>query len=156
MIAMTPHASLPAQELAVAQTAVTELAPAEAWEADPTLILEAAGVELDDFLWLARPVLVFADTPEDPAFIQQIELLRERPEALAMRDVVVITDTDPDAPSDARLMLRPRGFMLVLIGKDGQVEIRKPLPWDVRELTRSIDKMPMRRQEIRDGSRPGG
>ena len=29
----------------------------------------------------------------------------------------------------------------------------KPFPWDVRELTRSIDKMPTRQQEIRDSLR---
>jgi hypothetical protein len=40
--------------------------------------------------------------------------------------------------------------MLVLIGKDGQIELRKPAPWDVREITRSIDKMPLREQEVED------
>ena len=50
-----------------------------------------------------------------------------------------------------RRKFRPRGFMLTLIGKDGEVELRKPFPWDVREISRSIDKMPLRQQEIRDG-----
>jgi hypothetical protein len=27
--------------------------------------------------------------------------------------------------------------------------LRKPFPWDVREITRAIDKMPMRREEMR-------
>jgi len=49
-----------------------------------------------------------------------------------------------------RTKLRPRGFMLVLIGKDGGVKLRKPLPWDVRELSRTIDTMPMRQREMRD------
>lgn len=49
-----------------------------------------------------------------------------------------------------RQRLRPRGFMLVLIGKDGGVKLRKPVPWDVREISRSIDKFPLRQQEIRD------
>ena len=40
--------------------------------------------------------------------------------------------------------------MLVLIGKDGSVYLRKPFPWSVREIGRSIDKMPLRQQEIRD------
>jgi len=66
--------------------------------------------------------------------------------------VVIIVDTDPSGESALRTKLRPRGFMMVLIGKDGQVKLRKPLPWDVRELTRSIDKMPLRRQEMRAGS----
>ncbi len=53
--------------------------------------------------------------------------------------------------SDLRTKLRPRGFMLVLMGKDGEVKLRKPLPWTVRELSRSIDKMPMRQREEREG-----
>ena len=56
----------------------------------------------------------------------------------------------PAAETAIRTELRPRGFMLVLIGKDGFKYLRKPLPWDVREITRSIDKMPLRQQEIRD------
>ena len=89
-------------------------------------------------------------SPNDPQFIQQLELLTDRFDALAERDVIVITDTNPDTPSALRTALRPRAFMMVIIGKDGRTALRKPAPWDVREITRSIDKMPMRQQEIRD------
>lgn len=110
---------------------------------------------LDAFRWVARPVIVFADSTNDPRFIEQINLLDARKEALFERDVVIIADTDPQNPSELRRQLRPRGFSLVLIGKDGEIELRKPAPWDVRELTRAIDKMPLRMQEIRDGNRAG-
>ena len=128
----------------------TTLTPAEAWQANPATQFDAGEVALEDFKWIARPVVIFADTPADPRFRQQIELLAARPEALAERDIVVITDTDPSARSDIRRKLRPRGFMLAIVGKDGGVKLRKPLPWDVREISRSIDKMPLRKQEIRD------
>lgn len=118
---------------------------------DRPLLTEATS--LDPFLWTARPVVVFADTPNDPRFIKQIELLEARPDALLERDVVVIADTDPAARSDIRKQLRPRGFSLVVIDKDGKVITRKPAPWDVRELTRAIDKTPVRKQEIRDAAR---
>jgi hypothetical protein len=124
---------------------------AERWQADKTTVFNATEVGIDEFLWLARPVVVFADTERNPDFQRQVDLLLERPEELAIRDVVVITDADPSARSEWRTKLRPRGFMLALIGKDGMVELRKPAPWDVRELTRSIDKMPLRQQEIREG-----
>lgn len=110
-------------------------------------------VPLSELLWRARPVVVFADAPQDPRFIEQMERLRARPDALLERDVVVMVDTDPAARSELRKTLRPRGFMLALIGKDGQVKLRKPTPWDVRELTRVIDKMPLRQQELRDAAR---
>lgn len=120
------------------------------WQAAPETIFDAVDVNLADFAWRARPVVVFADTAADARYTRQIELLEARLDALAERDVVVIVDTDPAAMSALRQKLRPRGFMLTLIGKDGQVKLRKPLPWDVRELSRVIDKMPMRQQEIED------
>ncbi|MEL6521406.1 MAG: DUF4174 domain-containing protein [Pseudomonadota bacterium] len=114
------------------------------------VVVNAADVDLVEFQWTNRPIVVFADTPRDPAFVQQMQLLQNRSSELIDRDVVVITDTERSEPSDLRKKLRPRGFMLVLIGKDGGVKLRKPFPWDVREISRTIDKMPMRRQEIRD------
>jgi hypothetical protein len=124
-------------------------APVAAAE-DPGFVpLDAAGVTLADFLWQKRPVVVFADTPVDPAFREQMQLLESRWPELAERDVVVITDTDPAAATSVRQTLRPRGFALVLVGKDGTVALRKPFPWSVRELIGAIDKMPMRREEIR-------
>ncbi len=115
-----------------------------------TLFRQADMEDLSEFRWKKRPVLVFADSEDDPAYIEQMELLDQRAEALLERDVVVLSDTDPDARSPLRLMMRPRGFMLVLVGKDGGNKLRKPFPWDVREITRSIDKMPMRQREIRE------
>ena len=125
----------------------------ERWEADRTVIFDAAEVETDEFFWLARPIVVFADTERNPDFQRQIDLLTDRMGELTDRDVVVITDADPDAMSEWRTKLRPRGFMLAIVGKDGEVKLRKPRPWDVREITRSIDKMPLRQQEIRDAQR---
>lgn len=114
------------------------------------MVRSAQDVTLSDFLWIKRPVVVFAESPADPRYVQQMQFLRDELEALDARDVVIITDTNPDARSSVRIKLRPRGFMLALIGKDGQVEQRKPLPWSVREITRAIDKMPLRQQEIDD------
>jgi len=118
-----------------------------------TFILEGYDVDLSEFLWIKRPVVVFADSPFDPSFVQQMLHITDRLDELAERDVVVLTDTDPSAESALRRQLRPRGFMLALIGKDGQVKLRKPKPWDVRELSRTIDKIPMRTQEMRGARR---
>ncbi|MEQ9693818.1 DUF4174 domain-containing protein [Shimia sp. SDUM112013] len=123
---------------------------ADAAAPEDALFVDGTTVTLEQYHWLKRPVVVFADSPNDPRFIQQMDLLRARPDMLETRDVVVLTDTDPSARSALREKLRPRGFMMVLIGKDGIVYLRKPAPWDVREITRSIDKMPLRQQEVRD------
>lgn len=116
-------------------------------------ILSADTVNLNDFLWLKRPLVIFADTPADPRYIEQMGYITERLDVLTALDVVVITDTDPAARSSLRKTLRPRGFGLVLIGKDGVIYLRKPAPWHVREIIRTIDKLPMRQQELRE--RPG-
>ena len=118
--------------------------------AKPPLIVSASDVVLADLLWLKRPVVVFADSPQDPNFIRQLQLFDRNPGDLADRDVLVIIDADPAANSAIRQKLRPRGFSLVLMDKDGKPEIRKPLPWDVREISRAIDKFPLRLQEVQD------
>jgi len=120
----------------------------------PLTILDAADTDLDEFKWKKRPVVIFADSAEDPAFVEQMEFVIARADDLSARDVVVVVDTDPDARSAIRLRMRPRGFMLTLVGKDGKVALRRPFPWHVREITRSIDKMPMRQREIREAKDP--
>ena len=111
-------------------------------------VLPAAEATPDEFLWQARPVVIFADTAADPAFTEQLRVLTADPAPLLARDVVVVTDVDPSANSVWRRQLRPEGFSLVLMDKDGQVKQRKPAPWSVREITRAIDKFPLRLQEI--------
>ncbi|GGF58554.1 MULTISPECIES: DUF4174 domain-containing protein [Mameliella] len=117
---------------------------------DFEMIRPAAETSLEDWLWIKRPVVVFADSPADPRYVEQINLITERLDALEERDVVVITDTDPGARSSVRQKLRPRGFMLAILAKDGSIVTRKPGPWSVREISRSIDKLPLRQQEARD------
>ena len=122
---------------------------AQAADAPPVLApVAAAEIGLDAQLYVARPVVVFADSAADPNFHRQLELLARDPAALAERDVVVVTDTDPAARSEWRQKLRPRGFSLVILDKDLKPVTRKPLPWDVREIVAAIDKLPSRRQEI--------
>ena len=112
----------------------------------------ANGDTLSQYLWTARPLVVFAPSEQDPRFVQQMAWLEARRAEFDERDVVILTDTDPEAQSELRDALHPRDFQIVLIGKDGQVKLRKPFPWDARELSRAIDKMPLRQQEIRSGS----
>ena len=108
----------------------------------------AADVVFADQLYRTRPIVVFADSPDDPSYVRQMDLLAKAYPALAARDVIVIIDTDPAAKSEWRQKLRPRGFSMVVLDKDLKPVIRKPIPWDVREITHAIDKLPSRRQEL--------
>lgn len=150
-LAIVFGAGLPAaaEELRVPAVAVggevEEAAPRE--QAD----LEAEQPALDELLWVARPVVVFADSPEDPRFRQQIRMLEERAAELEERRVVVLTDTQPGEGGPLRQELRPRDFNLVLIDTDGAVVQRRPAPTSAREILNMIDRLPSRRQET--GSR---
>lgn len=133
---------------ALAQGATDAAAEADL---DPLAPRSAEGLTLDEFLWVARPLIIFADTPADPRVAEQLELLAERPAALLERDVVIIVDTDPDARSDIRMALRPRGFSIVVLAKDGTVGLRRPALRDVREIVRAIDNFQLRQEELSRG-----
>lgn len=121
----------------------------------PFAPVPASEVVLADLLFLKRAVVVFADSPNDPNYIRQMELLSQHTGDLIERDVIVITDTTPKPPSELRQKLHPRGFSLVLLDKDGEPELRKPLPWDTREITHAIDKFPSRIIEVQERNPSG-
>lgn len=151
---MTLHRTLLLALLSVSplSAAAQDTTVATASEAvDPLTPRSTEGLTLEDFQWLARPIIVFADTPADPRFIEQMELLTQRADALLERDVVILFDTDPDARSEIRTALRPRGFSIVIMGKDGTVGMRRPNPRDVREIVRAIDNFQLRQEELRQG-----
>ena len=155
LLALLALSPLPAaaQESSGATIAMADDAPDDSTPvaADPLAPRAAEGLTLEEFQWIARPIVVFADTPADPRFIEQMELLTERRDALLERDVVIIVDTDPSARSAIRTELRPRGFSIVVISKDGTIGLRRPAPRDVREIIRAIDNFQLRQEEIRLG-----
>lgn len=142
----TPLLDDAAQESAVDQA---DPAADPAVDAPALTPIPAEGLTLEEFLWIARPIVVFADTPADPRFTEQLELLAERIDPLIERDVVIIVDTDPAAGSAIRTALRPRGFSVVVVAKDGTVGLRRPAVRDVREIIRAIDNFQLRQEELR-------
>lgn len=117
-------------------------------EEAPFAPVPASEVVLADLLYQKRIVAIFADDPLDPNFLRQMALVAVNSADLVERDVIVVFDADPAAASALRTKLRPRGFALVILDKDGKVALRKPLPWDTREISRAIDKFPSRRDEV--------
>jgi len=137
-----------AQEVVAAAGTTTDVAQEAV---DPLAPRDASTTNLNEFLWTNRAIIIFADTEADPRFQDQLALLAQRPEPLLERDVVIIVDTDPAAASEIRQELRPRGFALVVMTKDGAVGFRRPSPRDVREITRGIDNFAIRQEEMRLG-----
>lgn len=111
----------------------------------------AAADPIAEYKWEQRPVIIFADSEKDPRFQRQVASLSARPDDMAERDVVILMDTDPAANSELRQMFRPRDFQILLIGKDGEIKLRRPHPITAEDLNRQIDRMPMRRREMHGG-----
>ncbi|MEX1235164.1 MAG: DUF4174 domain-containing protein [Roseovarius sp.] len=147
---MKPILSLVFTSLLAFPLTAQETSSVETEPAPESIVIDGADADLKQFLWKNRPLVVFADSPDDPQFVRQMNLLMDDLEELSERDVVIVTDTDPGANTSVRTALRPRGFMLALIVKDGTIYLRKPSPWSVREITRTIDKLPLREQEIEE------
>ena len=120
-----------------------------AWQANPSRIFSTSDVDLSDMVWVARPLIIFTNSPLDPTFKEQMALLQEGLDMILERYVIIVVDTNPKLKTALRKNLRPKGFVWVLIGKDGSVKLRKPFAWNMREISRVIDKMPMRQQEIK-------
>lgn len=150
-IGLAPAAAAAEPMAAAAPPTATDAAP----EASRWGPIEARDADLDGYLWRLRPIVVFADTPNDPQFVRQMQFLAEGSAELEERDVIVIVDTDPAARTEVRTRLRPRGFSLVIMDKDGEVKRRNPSAWRIREITHTIDRFPLRRQEILE-QRPAG
>ena len=128
----------------------SDLSVVERWQADPATFFDGADIVLEELRFIARPLIVFADSPNDPDFIEQVRLIEADLSAMAVRDVILILDTDTVNRSDLRNQVRPRGFSLVVMDKDGRVNTRKASPWATREISRQIDTQPLRQQEIRE------
>ena len=112
------------------------------------LFLDAREIDVRDFIWTRRLIVVMAETPDDPQFARQLEALRERDMEFVARDGVVIFDAHPLDRSPLRQVMRPRGFMTAIIDKDGEVKARRPAVRSGRELMAVIDRFPTRRQEV--------
>lgn len=104
--------------------------------------------DLSAYRWNARPVVIFALSPEDPDYTQAMAGLQQAEAGLAERDVVVLTDTDPGAKGLYRARIAPEGFTMLLIGKDGRIKLQSRTVLSVDQLFASIDRMPMRLREM--------
>ncbi len=131
--------------LVLAFAAATSGTPAERVAAAP--VANDAAPTLAELRNVARPLVVFADSPDDPRFVQQMATLEQGAADLMDRSVVVLTDTDPAAAGPLRQTLRPHGFGLVLIDLDGTIALRRPSPTPAREIVNLIERMPSRRLE---------
>lgn len=127
-----------------------------------------AADELGAVRWEYRPLLVFTPDPTDPRLSRQTTMLAEAGAGVAERRLAVyIVEMDrvfttfgapaPDAEADTlrrRFRVPDDTFRVVLVGLDGGTKLTVDEPLTMERLFATIDGMPMRRQELRDGANP--
>lgn len=104
--------------------------------------------DLNQYRWHNRPVVIFAPSEKDARYQQQIAMLKANPSGLAERDIIVLTDNAPNQSGQLRSQLKPKGFEVVLVGKDGGMKLRETTPISSEALLSTIDQMPMRKAKL--------
>lgn len=121
---------------------------------------------LDTWRWDKRPVLVFADRADELRLKQQLARFDADAAGLLERAMVVAVvyadggtveaarplSRDDAAGLRSRFKVEPGQFLVLLIGKDGGVKLRRADVVEPRELFDLIDSMPMRQQELREAA----
>ena len=117
-------------------------------------------------------LLVFAASDHDPRYMQQMQMLEHHGAEMQERDLVlipVVTETGaqitpetlrvirgPGLPDQEQMLARqrfhilPGAFAAILLGKDGGEKLRVTVPVSIDRLNRTIDAMPMRKDEMKD------
>ncbi|MBF9141140.1 DUF4174 domain-containing protein [Hymenobacter properus] len=105
--------------------------------------------------WKKRVLLIAAPTTQHVDFQQQKALLAPQAAALAERDFLVLevlyaqlTAADQQFLAQ-QIGIKPPAFAAVLIGKDGGVKEKSSRPITPEALFGIVDKMPMRREEMK-------
>lgn len=109
----------------------------------------AAPTDLASYRWKARPLVIIAPSEDQPAFKKQMAEVEAQTQALNERDMVVLKVTRSDDPLRTTLGVRGDAFQVVLVGKDGHIAERWSSPVSLSTVFALIDRMPMRRDEMR-------
>ncbi|MBC8103964.1 MAG: DUF4174 domain-containing protein [Cytophagales bacterium] len=98
-----------------------------------------------------RVLLIFAPSKEDPRYKKQDRLMSGEATGLKDRDLIRfdVLEQKGIVPLRERYGIRPGQFRVLLIGKDGSIAFSALRPVVASDLFGRIDRMPMRRDEIR-------
>ncbi len=132
-------------------------------------VLAASGVaaaapgsaDLDRYRWKSRVVVVVAPEPGDPRLAEQRAILEEAGRGMRERDLVLVAEAGWTAAAAAlrrRFGIAADAFRAILLGKDGGAKLSEARPIGLDRLFGEIDRMPMRREEMRrsGAGRPDG
>ena len=118
--------------------------------------------ELGNFQWKNRVLLIFAPSAEDPVYRSLFAELNNQIAGVRERDLLVGEIFEAGASRFAGASLAPESAealrkqwavrkgtpTVILIGKDGEVKLRREGPVRAAEIFALIDSMPMRQKEM--------
>ena len=119
--------------------------------------------DFNQFKWKSRLLFLFASEKNDPLFRDLKGEISARKNEVDDRDLVVFeilesgpstmntTQMDPRTAASLRkhFDLPPKTFMLILLGKDGGIKLKRNDRVKLEEIFTLIDSMPMRKDEMR-------
>jgi hypothetical protein len=121
-------------------------------------------IDLHQYQWKNRLLLIFASHGDEPAYKTLKAEIEARAAGVEERDLLVSElfergqsyfaggPIGPESTDALRrgFSVRQGRFTLLLIGKDGEVKMRRESPTGLTEIFALIDSMPMRRQEMQE------
>jgi Domain of unknown function (DUF4174) len=114
-----------------------------------------AETDLPSFKWKNRVLVVLAPSDRDPRLLEQQATAAGAATGFSERDLLVVAETRTEGPLHRMFSTKVGDFQVALIGKDGRSAFQCSKPVNSEILFSIIDKMPMRREEIRQ-QRKGG
>ena len=123
---------------------------------------------LEDYLWKNRILIIRTNSIESQKYLQQLENLKDSEDGLMDRKLVIyqfiknefyVIDfkNEKNGKSgktsvefEKKYFQKDKDFEVILIGLDGGIKLRQTEVLKKRDLYKTIDKMPMRRNEIRN------
>jgi hypothetical protein len=121
-------------------------------------------IDFEEYRWNNRPLFVFSSTPDREDYQKQLRDLSSKEGGIEDRDMIVHLVLEEgnsfvgDLPLEneavrqlqEKFEIDPAGFVVILVGKDGGVKLRKEEYTPMSDIFDLIDSMPMRRQEMKE------
>jgi len=111
---------------------------------------------LSSMRWKKRVLVVSALKPDNPSLIRQRQIFTDAHQAMDERDVVLVEaigSTNTAQEIRKKLSIAPGEFWALLVGKDGHIALSSQTELSASYLSRVIDAMPMRKDEMRKRNR---
>jgi hypothetical protein len=114
-----------------------------------------AETDLSTFKWKNRVLVLLAPSDHDPRLGEQQATATAAAAGFSERDLIVVAEIGTEGSLHRMCGTRVGDFQVVLVGKDGRSTLQWSKPVSSEVLFSVIDKMPMRRDEMRQ-QRKGG